>query len=107
MEKQSSLTTLKDLAVEIWDEHGKTILIVAGILLALLVGGGLYRVSKGEPFWGSPETDSERASRLVSCAEVDANPPTAVQQLDSPELSGVCSGFSRSEIEQTQAELGL
>ncbi len=106
MEKQSSWASLKNVAVDIWDEFHIHILVVLGIIVSLFIGGGVYRVSNGEPFWGAPETSIERNSRLIDCAEATQTELSPAQQMDSGG-AGVCSGFTKKEIEQTQAELGL
>lgn len=100
------MSEIKKLCVDLWEEYGKTVLIILGVIVALFVGGGIYRISKGEPFWGKPETASERSSRLRDCAQVANENLSPVQQMDSG-ATGVCEGFTSQEIDQTQAELGL
>lgn len=106
MSEQSSINTLKIICVDLWEEFGKTALIIIGVILALVFSGGMYRVSKGEPFWGKSESSSERTDRLIHCAKVADDNLSPQQQMDSGD-AGVCSGFTKLEIEQAQADLGL
>jgi hypothetical protein len=77
-------------------ENWKTIVAVISVFLVLFIGGGLWRVSQGEP-WFKQESIEEREDRLNRCREVYNTTPSAWQAM-SGEDAGVCSGFTEAEI---------
>lgn len=89
---------------ELWQASKYLIIVVIAIVLILILGGGLYRVNTGGDFIpNNSETEQERQSRLVRCADVWGKTPTGQEQQD-PELKGVCSGFTEAEIEAVRLE---
>ncbi len=86
---------------EMWNDYRTHILVTVCALTTIVLGGGIYRVSTGAPFWGAQESKEEKQTRLIRCAEVSGSTPTLSEQNDG-ENRGVCSGFSKDEIENAQ-----